>query len=159
MKRLFFVIVAMGIGILSLRAQNMGRPTKEKMKAAKIGFLSTQLQLTTEEAKVFWPVYDAYDKEKRSLNKEKKLAGLTAGLYKEEMSEKEAKESLDKMISLHQRQYDLQKKYQAEFLKVLPATKVLALMNAEKKFHHRRQESKKSGRIEDRPAPSPPTRY
>ena len=148
MKQLILLsIFLIPLGLYST-AQNSEKPIHGKVNAAKIGFISTRLNLTPDEAKQFWPLYDAYENEKKSLQKERKLAGYTAKLYKEEMNEKEAKETLEKLASLQQRRLDLQKKYQSEFLKVLPAKKVLALMNAEKLFQFHQQEKRKTGRAD-----------
>ena len=47
---------------LQLLAQNK-RPVKERMESMKIGFLTDRLNLTPEEAKEFWPVYNKYSDE------------------------------------------------------------------------------------------------
>ena len=139
MKNFILLTTFLSFSALFLQGQSTGQPTHGKMSSAKIGFLTKHLQLTPDEAKQFWPLYAAYEKEKTANNKERKLAGYTAKLYKEEMNDKEAAEFLEKMNVLQQRHLDVKKKYQAEFLQVLPAKKVFRLMNAEKMFHQQQQ--------------------
>ena len=56
------------LSISSMAQRGPGGPPpseekKERIEAMKIGFLTEQLNLTPDEAKVFWPVYDQYQGE------------------------------------------------------------------------------------------------
>ena len=46
-----------------------GQQQRENMEAKHIGFITNQLQLTTEEAQAFWPVYNRYHAEIEALRK------------------------------------------------------------------------------------------
>src|SRR6187431_2793752 len=48
------------------------RPSREQVEAMKIGFLTQRLNLSTEEAKVFWPVYTKYQDELEVLRKSRR---------------------------------------------------------------------------------------
>ena len=37
-------------------------PKKEKMEAMRVGFITQKLDLTSEEAQKFWPVYNEFQK-------------------------------------------------------------------------------------------------
>ena len=51
-----------------IKAQDPGDETRaEKIQSLKIAFITQKLQLTTDEAEKFWPVYNQYDNEIRSL--------------------------------------------------------------------------------------------
>jgi hypothetical protein len=54
---------------------------REKLKADKKLLVATNMQLTEAEAKKFWPVYDAYQKELDKLNDQ--IATLLVGYAKE----------------------------------------------------------------------------
>lgn len=107
---------------------------KEKIEAAKIAFITKELELTTEEAQKFWPVYNQKEDELKSLHKEmrKKHKDREPG----EMSDAELEKHMDEMFELKQKELDIEKKYHAEFKKVLPVKKVGKLYMAEREFKH-----------------------
>ena len=43
----------------------------QRMKAEKISFISARLDLTTDEAQVFWPVYNEFERKKLELEKKR----------------------------------------------------------------------------------------
>ena len=53
----------------TLPAIAQGPPTdvRERVEAAKVGFITREVKLTPDEAKVFWPVYEAFHAELRSV--------------------------------------------------------------------------------------------
>ena len=52
------------------------REKKEKVKALKMAYITEQLNLTTEEAQKFWPIYNAFDEKQSELRHEKMRAIL-----------------------------------------------------------------------------------
>ena len=50
-----------------IKAQDGDKTRAEKIEALKIAFITQKLQLTTDEAQKFWPVYNQYENEIRSL--------------------------------------------------------------------------------------------
>ena len=66
---------------------------KGKVKALKIAYITEELDLTTEEAQKFWPIYNAFDDKQSELRHEKMRAILDR--YEpeniEKLSEKEVK--------------------------------------------------------------------
>ena len=48
----------------SLKAQDDYPRGKEKIRAAKVGLITNRLNLTEEQAKTFWIVYDEFDKKR-----------------------------------------------------------------------------------------------
>ena len=57
--RIFAAVAAFAIiSASSVSAQPNKQNWHEKMMSEKIGYLTAQLELTPEEAQVFWPVYN-----------------------------------------------------------------------------------------------------
>ena len=56
MKRLFILLLA--CLTLSLNAQEKKENRKEQIESQKIAFFTAELELTPEEAQLFWPVYN-----------------------------------------------------------------------------------------------------
>ena len=108
---------------------------KEKIETQKVAFLTQKLNLTTDEATTFWPVYnefqskkEAITKEFRDVNKPLKEKGL------EQMTNEEATAFVDNQLVHAQKMLDLKKEYVVKFKKVINIKKVAALQKAEKEF-------------------------
>jgi len=106
----------------------------ERLEAMKIGFITERLNLSSDEAKVFWPVYNKFTDDM------KKLRQSSKGKISEEMADMpamtdaEAEKVLNDMVNFKIQEADLLKKYAAEFKKVLPVKKVVLLFKAENDF-------------------------
>lgn len=128
------------------------RQRKEKIDAMKIGFLTDYLDLTSEEAKEFWPVYNKYQSEIDQLRKGRRDNLLNDQTNLDSMTDAELEKLVDSEIIFHQNELDIQKKYHPQFKKVLPMKKVAKLYRAEEEFkkkllemiRERRQERKDS---------------
>ena len=116
--------------ILSASAQTAAEETDEKrmqrIETVKIAFITGKLDLTTEEAKQFWPVYNKYQKELTDLIKQKRQVKKAGNA--------DAEAKLNNELDFEGRILDLRKKYKNDFSKVIPATKVLLLYQAEREF-------------------------
>ncbi|MDG2226467.1 MAG: hypothetical protein P8L20_01920, partial [Flavobacteriales bacterium] len=126
---------------------------KENRKTQKIAFISTKLELTTEEAEKFWPVYNASEAEFKQLKKAHKAA---MGEKKKisEMSDTEVEKLLDKGLEIQQKELEIRKKYLVKFKEVLPIKKVAKLTRIEHEF--RKRNSPKKGDKRERSMPPPP---
>ncbi len=110
------------------------RQRKEKIDAMKIGFLTNHLDLTTDEAKAFWPVYNKYEDELDQLIKNRRENILSDQTNFDSMSDAQLEKLVDSEIIFHQSELDIQKKYHPQFKKVLPMKKVAKLYRAEEEF-------------------------
>ncbi len=125
------------IGQLSAQRQGGGmgnRQNKEKVDAMKIGFLTDYLDLSSEEAKVFWPVYNKYQDETDQLRKTRRKNILNDQPNFDSLSDAELEKIVDSEIAFRQSELDIQKKYHPQFKKVLPMNKVAKLYRAEEEF-------------------------
>jgi hypothetical protein len=138
---LLFFIAAFLITVTTANAQQerhrygqQDNSKYEKIEAQRIAFITQELNLTPDEAKAFWPVYNEYDAKRHEL---KRAFKNTENLHKpeiEKLTEKEASQILDTQIIEAQKLLDLRKEYHAKFKSVLPAVKVLQLYDAEREF-------------------------
>ncbi len=106
----------------------------KNIEAQRIAFITQELKLTPEEAKVFWPVYNEYDAKRHELKKSFKESGDFHKIDFDKLTDKEANQILDNQIVEAQKYLDLRKEYHAKFKSVLPAVKVLKLYDAEREF-------------------------
>ena len=107
----------------------------EKMKSARVAFLTTELDLSAEEAQAFWPVYNQAQEEKDAAFKATREAyrAMTAAV-KDGKSDKEVAALLKAYLKAAKVPAEIDEEYAPEFLKVLPATKVAKLYASEEKF-------------------------
>lgn len=84
------------------------------VEAYKTAFITQRLNLTTEEAQKFWPIYNAY-------SAEVKQASVT---YHQNGNE----------LQLEETRLNIKKKYSLEFLKAISPGKINDFFKAEKDF-------------------------
>jgi hypothetical protein len=115
--------------------EERGAGWMEKMKAARVAFLTTELDLSAKEAEAFWPIYNQAQEEKDAAFKNTRTAyrEMMAAI-KDGKSDKEVAVLLDKYLKAAKVPAELDAEYAPEYLKVLPATKVAKLYASEEKF-------------------------
>ena len=106
----------------------------EKIKTMKIGFLTDKLNLSPEEAKAFWPVYNKYQDEIEALRKSHRDNMQKVKDNFDEMSDKDIEKTVDGELAFRQNELDIMKKYNPEFKKILPMKKVAKLYRSEEDF-------------------------
>lgn len=112
---------------------------REKIKAYKVSFLTTELELTPTEAEKFWPVYNAFDDKQFELRHQKMKTYLNQ-LDDDKInsiSEKEAAVLLAQMESTDKELYLLREKYNSNLKKILSAKKILKLKKSEDDFNRK----------------------
>ncbi len=132
------LIILFLLSIPSFAQQGMS-DKKEQIKALKVGFITNELSLTTEEATKFWPIYNAYDDKQFEL-RHQKMKTYKAQMDDEaldKMSEKEAAALLAQMESNENELTQLRKKFNANLKGILPAKKILKLKKAEDNFNRK----------------------
>jgi hypothetical protein len=118
---------------LHLFAQPQQPPPREKVEALKIGFLTKRLNLTPEEAKNFWPVYNKFQDELEKVRKQRRELRKPDETF-EGMSDSEIEKLVDTEIIQRQAELDIFKKYHPQFKQVLPIRKVALLYKTEEDF-------------------------
>ena len=133
MKKIIAVLTFM-LAMQSLVWAQRGGPNKEKIDALKVGFITKKLDLSSEEAQKFWPVYNKYhDELEKNRESMRSLLMEHAGNL-DKLSQAEADKVLQEMQSLKTQELEIAKQYLQEFKKVLPSQKVIKLFMAEHEF-------------------------
>jgi hypothetical protein len=116
-------------------AQNKQHDDQHKnIEAQRVAFITQELNLTPDEAKVFWPVYNEYEAKRHELRKSFRNPDDFHKQDIDKLTDKEATQILDNQIIEAQKFLDLRKEYHTKFKSVLPAIKVLKLYDAEREF-------------------------
>ncbi|MEC4005657.1 sensor of ECF-type sigma factor [Flavobacterium sp. SUN052] len=108
---------------------------KEQIKALKVAFITSELDLTPDEAAKFWPLFNAFEDKQQEIRKQKMKAFMDRsdnGVDK--LTEKEATALLTQMENTEEELYQLKKKFVSSLKGVLPAKKILKLKKAEEEF-------------------------
>ncbi len=114
--------------------QQRGRAAFEQVEAEKIAFFTRFMELTSPEAKTFWPLYEDFQSEKEQIMRERhSLSRRFAGNY-ENVTDDEAKDIADRYIELRVKEAGLSEKYHEKFMSVLPPGKVMRFYQAENEF-------------------------
>jgi Spy/CpxP family protein refolding chaperone len=97
---------------------------KSNVQKESKNLIKQNLELTSEQAKVFWPIYDEYDQALAEITNER-LQNISEYMvnYKDLDSAK-AESLLRKALELDQKKLDVQNKYYEKFIVVLPPTVV-----------------------------------
>jgi Spy/CpxP family protein refolding chaperone len=112
---------------------------KEQVKALKVAFFTTELDLTTSEAERFWPVYNTYDDKQFEIRHKK----MKAFMYRmdndalDKMSEKEASTLLSLLSNSEEDLFLLRKKLNNDLKEILPSVKIIKLKKAEDNFNRK----------------------
>ena len=107
---------------------------REEIEAMKAAFLTRKLDLTPDEAKTFWPVYNQYQDELDKLREDHRKTRRLAREEMDSMGDKEIEKLVDGEILFRQSELDIMKKYNGQFKGVLPMKKVAKLYRAEEDF-------------------------
>ena len=118
-------------------AQPRFNQKKEQIKALKIAYITDELQLTTEEATKFWPLFNAYEEKQKKFRKERIRSYMDQNDNGniDKMTEKEATSVLNEIENSEEDAFKNRKKFVASLKTILSATKILKLKKAEEGFN------------------------
>ncbi len=132
-KILLILFLSLGLGLLAQQTDENEETKYEKIEALKIGFITEKLALTSKEAELFWPIYNKFEQDIKTVRR--KQRELTKAFkLKAKPTEQEADKYINEQLVLKQTEIDSIKKYIPEFKKVLPTAKVAKLLSIEQEF-------------------------
>ncbi len=147
MKKILTLMLVLGISMPAMFAQ--GRPEgndegwKERVNAQKIAYITMELELTTEEAQAFWPVYNKFSAQNAELGSAVMTAFRELGKALKDNEDVEAK--LDAYTKALDARTTNNVEAAKEYKKVLPVEKVAKLFMADEKFRFQQIERLHNG--------------
>lgn len=96
-----------------------------RIDAARAAYITERLNLTTEEAERFWPIYREFATKRRELRqsyREARRQGV------------DEKELVNLGLEIRQKELDLEKDYSGKMMQAIPAQKLVRLRQAEQEF-------------------------
>jgi len=137
---LLVVFSCVSLGMFAQRGEKGQRGEKrqpdkartEKMKAAMVGRISNQLNLTAQEAEKFWPVYNEMQAKNQELGKalREEMSNLRKAKKEgQSFSDAEYKKMISLNLNHKVKAAELRKSYFEKIEKILPAEKAFKLEN------------------------------
>jgi hypothetical protein len=132
MKRKIIVFTILAIFcVMNISAQNANR---QRLDAYKIALFTKRLNLTSQEAEKFWPVYNQYQDNKNQIQLERHEINRNFNQNELNMSEREMTEAGDKFVDLEVREAALAQEFHTRIKTILSPVKILRLYQAENQF-------------------------
>ena len=128
-KKILGLVFCLFLTALVVNAQGNTERINEKIEARKVAFITKKLELTTEEAQQFWPLYNEFQMEKQAINKQYR-GNRNFNL----MSDEELILHINNQFEKETQQLNLKKEYFTKMQSVLPIRKVAMLSGVEKRF-------------------------
>lgn len=139
MKKLLFISLLV-LSTSSLYAQRYqqnrnadNRPVRQRVMEFKMAYITETLALSKQDSARFWPVYQQYDQERIGLRRE--LQQLTRGAVAK--SDDQLKKDMETMLTLKEKEVQLERAYMGKFLGVISVRQLAALYYAENQVRRR----------------------
>ncbi len=142
MQNFFIAIIALLItsglaaqpGRSDFRSGPQMQERKEAIEARKVAYITKKLDLTPAEAQLFWPIYNAYNREVDELSEliRTKRAEMPPV---SEMDEAQAAEFVEDEVYRFEKAAELRREYTEKMLEVISVEKVALLFEAERSFN------------------------
>jgi hypothetical protein len=109
---------------------------RQKIKADKKLVVAANMELTEAEAKGFWPVYEAYQKELQALNERvaKAVVSYAEAYNKGPVSNETAKKLINEAIAIDEAEVKMRRAYLPKLEKAVPGMKVARYVQIESKI-------------------------
>lgn len=131
MKKYSLIIIAAFASLLAT-GQNLLNELgerHEKIEAYKVAYYSRRMDLTPDEAKVFWPQFNAYEATIRGIHKKKRKA-----IHEVDQDVKDINKLIDTHFGYEQNIIDVKRNFYQKLTSMLPPEKVMVFFKAEKEF-------------------------
>ena len=108
---------------------------KQKLKADKKLIVADNMDLSEADAKKFWPIYDAYQKDLEQVNQKlgQTIKDYADAFNKGPIADNTAKKLLGDVLSVEEQETKLKRTYADKLEKVLPYSKVARYIQIEQK--------------------------
>ncbi|HBI81782.1 MAG TPA: hypothetical protein DDY04_07580 [Bacteroidales bacterium] len=134
MKLFFQILLILSLITSGVKVSAQNDNTDKALKAEKVVFLTKKLELTQDEARKFWPLYDEYwDKKTKIINNRHKLADEFIHNMKN-ITDKEAVDYANRYVESQKREAELLAEFNKQLLLILPPKKVMLLYQSNYEF-------------------------
>ena len=112
------------------------RALGEQIQVERIAYFTEKIGLSSEEAQVFWPIYNEMDRRRSALFEEKASILQSFMRGTNNLTDRQINERLNRLATINQQEGALHGEYDAKFRKALSPQKVMNLYVAEMGFRN-----------------------
>lgn len=124
MKQFFIILIGLFLSFTTVSsAQSSG---SDQIHSIKIGLITNKMKLSPDQSAKFWPVYNQYESELRSINRSRKNITQNKGM--------DAHEIIDERQRLDEKALQVKNKYRSEFLNIITPQQLNKMYEAEAEF-------------------------
>lgn len=112
------------------------KPRGEEIESLKIAYFTQKLDLSPDEAKIFWPIYNEMQREQMALRKERmqKMISFRKVTEIDNLTDAQVQSLITSELDFRQRDLNLEKKYYNKFKSSLPIKIVGKYFRAQESF-------------------------
>ena len=139
MKRLFILVILcfFSVSIFAQRGDNRTREDFEKFKAKRMEYISSEMDLNSEDSKAFWPICDELQRKKFELNKTLRQE-IRKIHEKEKSGNKPSQAEYEKLINISLdikvKEAKLEQEYYNKFKKIITSEQIYKYQRSEMRF-------------------------
>lgn len=133
----FFALMAFAVPAIAQEMSDTNMEIlKQKLKADKKLLVAGNMELSDAEAKKFWPIYDAYQKDLEQVNQKlgQTIKEYADAFNKGPIQDNTAKKLLNEALSVEEQETKLKRTYADKLEKALPYSKVARYLQIENKI-------------------------
>ncbi len=131
---LIFITILSTSGLSAQSGRVVDQAAFEKIEKEKIAFFTSYLELSSREARDFWPVYFDFQSRRNDFLSEKQSLIQSFSRNYGNVQEKEAKETADRYIDIQVKEIGLAVDFHEKLTEILPLNKIMQLYHAENEF-------------------------
>ena len=128
MRPVLLIMIAL-LFTMTIDAQKRTRMSGEQLEAQKIAFITTKLDLTTDEAIMFWPVYNEYSKKLDEIRRKNRTR-----INIEDLTEENAEAYIMESIASAESELNLKKEHILKLKSIISMKKIAQLSLLERAF-------------------------
>ncbi|RAJ28611.1 hypothetical protein [Pedobacter cryoconitis] len=134
MKHILAIAFILSLPFLAAAQRGEGR--SKEIEAYKNTYLKEKLELTPEEAKIFWPIYNSMQSEQGELRQErrKNMISFRKSTEIENLSDTEVESLINNELNFKQKDLNIDRKYYNKLKSSLPIKTVGKYYRAEQTF-------------------------
>ena len=117
---IFLTILFCGFSFSQDKKSDWIELLKSNVQKESKNLIKQNLELTSDQAKLFWPIYDEYDQALAEVTNERLQNISDYMLNYKDLDSAKAETLLRKALELDQKKIDIQNKYYEKFILVLP---------------------------------------
>lgn len=135
MKRFLLLFTLLSFSLFSYAQQ----PSSDQIKSLKVAHISSVLNLNSDEAEKFWPIYNTYDSKLSKLRHSDVIHFIKSNETQdiEKLTEKQATEKVQALEVFEEDYCSLRNQFISDCKKILSNKKILLLKKAEDDFNRK----------------------